>query len=42
MKKFNIRSNVNFIIENFDVQKIKRSFPLKKITIKKGGLNRGL
>ena len=41
--KFNIKSNVNFIIE--DVEKFKKSKEVlsdKKITIKKGGLNRSL
>ena len=43
MKKFNIRSNVNFIIENFEkLKKSKEVSSEKKITIKKGGLNRGL
>jgi len=43
MKKFNIKSNVNFIIEDFEkFKKSKEVLSDKKITIKKGGLNRSL
>ena len=43
MKNFNIKSNVNFIIEDFEkFKKSKEILSDKKITIKKGGLNRSL
>jgi archaellum component FlaC len=43
MNKFNIKSNVNFIIEDFEnLKKSKEILTDKKITIKKGGLQRSL
>lgn len=43
INKFNIRSNVNFIIEDFEkFKKSKEVLSEKRIIIKKGGLNKSL